>query len=164
MEYTFLQEYRISQELFATTGIKTVTKFRHYFYVPDKADLLMAYERLNPFPLELKTFYEEIGYGFMHRKGGINRMLDPVSLTVLNLLEGEYKYDRRIREIVTQNDIEQQLLFFEEQSGKFLSINRKDSGGKNAIYHKQDKLTDSLHEFIRQYHENKYWLDCMLDV
>jgi hypothetical protein len=163
-QYSFLQEYRLSKALFATAEIKTIMKFRHHFYTPYGVDLPMAYERLNPFPCELKTFYEEIGFGFMHcRKGEINRILDPVSLVIINLLEGEFRYDKRICGIVERHDIENRLLFFESQSGKFLSIERRDVNGRNAIYNEKHKVADSLYEFIRTYHNNINWLEAILD-
>lgn len=161
--FSFLSEYKLSKGLFVTTDIKTIMKFRHHFYTPYEVDLPIAYERLAPFPCELNLFYEEIGYGFMHcRKGEVNRVLDPVSLVIINLLEGEFRYDKRICEIVRQNDIEKQLLFFESKSGKFLAIDRKDIAGKNAIYYRKEKLTDSLSEFMTVYHNNKDWLEYMI--
>ena len=164
LPYSFLQKYKLSKDLLASTEVKTIMKFRHHFYTTYEVDLPLAYERLDPFPYELKTFYEEIGFGFMHcRKGEINRILDPVSLVIINLLEGEYLYDKRIREIVKQNDVETRLLFFESKDGKFLTIDRNDIKGKNAIYYKADKVVDSLYEFICKYDKNKDWLDYVLD-
>jgi hypothetical protein len=61
-------------------------KYPHHFYAPYPEDLPKALQTFDPFPAKLKTFYEQIGIGFIHwRKGLINRLLDPVSLVLVNL-------------------------------------------------------------------------------
>ena len=162
--YSFLKEYIFHEELFENDGVKSVMKFPHHFYTPHPVYMEKALAAIDPFPKELKCFYEEIGYGFMHRKSEkINRLFDPVSLMMINLLQEDFKYNKEIREEVAHYNIEKQLLFFQSGSGKYVVIDRTDNNGENAIYYRNHKLTDSLYEFICTYHKNKDWLEYVLD-
>ena len=112
--FSFLEEYKLRQDLFDDTGVEKVMKYPHHFYTPYPEDLPKALETFNPFPVELKAFYEQIGFGFMHRrKGKINRILDPVSLILVNLRLDECKYDKVLEKTLAQYDTGKQLLFFQ---------------------------------------------------
>jgi hypothetical protein len=160
MPYSYLQEYKLSESVFARLGVEKVMKFCHHFYTPHKIDLSKAYNNLDPFPVELKLFYETIGFGFMHRKDGVvNRILDPVSLFMINLLQDDFHYNAEVRNVVEMYDIDKQLLFFQTQSGKYIVLDRYDTEGKNAVYFQKEKLANSLSEFINTCHNNISWLD-----
>ena len=160
MTYTYLQKYKLKDSYFAELGIEKTMKLNHHFYTPHEIDLSKAYDKLIPFPVELKIFYETIGFGFMHRKNGdVNRIFDPVSLFMINLLQDDFQYNPEMRKIVEMYDINKQLLFFQLQLGQYVVIDRHDISGENAIYYHDEKLAGSLSEFIYTYHKNKNWLD-----
>ena len=139
-------------------------KFRHHFYAPYSEDLPKALETLNPFPYELKVFYEEIGFGFMHRrKGKVNRILDPVSLVLVNLRQDECRYDKKIEEALSYYDISKQLLFFQSNKGEYVAINRTETNSCNPVFYKKLNIADSLLEFITFFHKNEQWLEVMLE-
>ena len=161
--FTFLEEYKLREELFEGKGIEKVMKYKHHFYTPYPEDLPKALGTFNPFPSELKAFYEQIGFGFMHRrKGKINRLLDPISLILVNLQQDECRYDKNLKEQLANYDTGKQLLFFQSGKGEYIAINRTEKNGCNPVFYKKDKLTDSLLEFITSIHENDTWLDDML--
>ena len=161
--FSFIEEYKLREDLFEGKGIEKVMKYPHHFYTPYPADLPKALETFNPFPFELKVFYEQIGFGFMHRrKGKINRLLDPVSLILVNLRQEECRYDKDLEKALSLHDTSKQLLFFQSDKGEYIAINRRETNGCNSVFYKQSKLAASLLEFITSYHKNDYWLDDML--
>jgi hypothetical protein len=122
------------------------------------SDLISIAEALamfDPFPWELKLFYEEMGFGFMHRKKGeINLLLDPTSLVNINLLLGYNKDDVNINRAMQDCDINEQLLFFRTNDLHYLSISRKRIEGKNPVYYHGKMITDSLEKFLIYYNRN----------
>ena len=162
--FSFLEEFILREELFEGNGIEKVMKYPHHFYTPYPEDLPKALEIFNPFPFELKVFYEQIGFGFMHRrKGKINRLLDPVSLVLVNLRQDECRYDKILEEALTHYDTNKQLLFFQSHKGEYVAIDRTETNGCNPVFHKKQNLTDSLLEFITCFHKYEHWLDDILE-
>ena len=162
--FSFLEEYKLKEDLFEEKGLEKVMKYRHHFYMPYPEDLPKALATFDPFPVELKAFYEQTGFGFMHRrKGKSNRLLDPISLILINLRQDECKYDKFLEKTLAQYDTSKQLLFFHSDKGEYIAINRKDTNGSNSVFYKQHKLTGSLLEFITLYHKNEHWLDDMIE-
>ena len=163
--FSFLEEYKLREELFDDTGVEKVMKYPHHFYTPYPEDLPKALETFNPFPVELKAFYEQIGFGFMHRrKGKINRILDPVSLILVNLRLDECKYDKVLEKALAQYDTGKQLLFFQSDKGEYVAIAREETNGSNIVSYKQYTLADSLLEFITRFHKDRDWLDGLLEA
>ena len=157
--FSFLEEYKLREDLFEGKGIEKVMKYPHHFYAPYPEDLPKALETFDPFPYELKVFYEQIGFGFMHRrKGKINRLLDPVSLVLVNLRRDEYRYDKFLEKTLGYYDINRQLLFFQLDSGEYLAIDRTETNGCNRISYRDEKLSNSLLELLTNYHKDKYHL------
>lgn len=65
--------------------MKEVVKFKHYFFHLDSDDIQASYETFQPFPVELKVFYEEIGFGYFYcNKERVNRIFDPMTLVQVN--------------------------------------------------------------------------------
>lgn len=94
---------------------------KHNFYEVTSSVILEAENRLGiRFPKDLRNFYENIGYGFIHsnKKDSINRIIDPHSVADVRLREDVYEYNSEIDEYVEEN----QLLFFEVVEGLFLSV------------------------------------------
>jgi hypothetical protein len=162
--FSFLEEYKLHEDLFEGKGVEKAMKYRHHFYTPYPEDIPKALETFNPFPLELKAFYEQIGYGFMHRrKGKINRILDPVSLILVNLRLDECRYDKFLEKTLAQYDTERKLLFFQANNGEYVAIDREVKNGSNPVSYKQHKLADSLLQFITNCHKNNEWPEYFLE-
>ncbi|GHT15300.1 antitoxin YxxD [Bacteroidia bacterium] len=158
--FSFLEEYKLREDLFEGNGVEKVMKYTHHFYTPYPEDIPKALETFNPFPVELKAFYEQIGFGFMHRrKGKLNRVLDPVSLILVNLRQDECRYDKALERTLAHYDTDRQLLFFQSDKGEYIAIDRTETNGSNPVFYKHHKLTDSLHEFIAGFHKNESWLE-----
>jgi hypothetical protein len=157
--FSFLEQCKLREELFEGNGVKTVMKYPHHFYTPYPEDLPKALETFVPFPAELKAFYEQVGFGFMHRrKGKINRLLDPVSLILVNLRLDECRYDKTLERTLAYYDINRQLLFFQLDNGEYLAINRMETNGCNPIFYKEQKLSDSLLRLLTDYDKNRDYL------
>ncbi|MDR0574161.1 MAG: hypothetical protein LBG96_09070 [Tannerella sp.] len=60
--FSFLEQYKLREELFEGKGIEKVMKYPHHFYMPYPEDLPKALETFVPFPSELKAFYEQVGF------------------------------------------------------------------------------------------------------
>jgi len=162
--FSFLEEYILHEGLFEGEGLEQVMKYPHHFYTPYPEDIPKALAAFDPFPYELKIFYEQIGYGFMHRrKGEINRLLDPVSLILVNLMQDECRYDKKIKETLTHYDTGRQLLFFQTRGGEYIAINRTETNGCNPVFYRQLNLADSLLEFITLFHKYERWLYDLLE-
>ncbi|MDR2969371.1 MAG: hypothetical protein LBV32_07180 [Tannerellaceae bacterium] len=153
MQYTFLENYIITQEkIDKAIKEKSIRKLCHMFYPLSAADIDAAVQAFDPFPVELKTFYEEIGFGNFHcNKEYVNILLDPHSLVHVNGQKYRYSYDKEVERAL----VEGHLIFFRTHLYQYLTIEKKDHNGKNAIYYKKEKIADSLHSFIKDYDGNR---------
>ncbi|MDR2917874.1 MAG: hypothetical protein LBV72_00710 [Tannerella sp.] len=159
MTFLFLQTYKIDSNQVDVYEAKRIGKKRHLFFSVPEIDMLEAFKTFNPFPTELKNFYMEIGFGFLHRKKGqLNILLDPVSLVNSNLKLGYFKDDPYIENAFKHCNNEKQLLFFKMHTGQYLSINREEEKDKNAIFYKEKQITSSLYDFLRYYNNNPDYL------
>lgn len=129
------------------------------FYKLIKEDIEHVERELElQFPMELKNFFEEIGYGFV--KGSefnINRIMDPESIRDFRLGINDFEF---IPSIEIYREFENnKLVFFEANETAFMSIelgNQK----KNAVYYYDFKIADSLNEFLNNIMDNdKYYLE-----
>jgi|GEM_PF-255968 len=134
-------------------------QFKHTFYKLDIANLLEAEHRLGfTFPSELEAFYQEIGYGFMHRdmdSGRYDRFMSPDDVASVYLREDQYEADPDL-EIFDDPD---QLIFFAVIEGIYLTLDLKVKGEQSPVYYFDDKIADSIEEFMRKYDENPDFLD-----
>ncbi len=153
MQYSFLQDYIITQEkIDKAIKEKSIRKFRHMFYPLSATDIHEAVRSFDPFPIELKAFYEKIGFGNFHcNKEYVNCLLDPHSLVHVNQRKYRYSYDKEVERALTEGH----LIFFRTYMYQYLTIERKDYNGKNAIYYKKEKIADSLQSFIKDYDDNR---------
>ncbi|MDR2138346.1 MAG: hypothetical protein LBP50_02185, partial [Tannerella sp.] len=69
--------------------------------------------------------------------GKINRLLDPVSLILVNLRQDEFRYDKALEQTLACYDINRHLLFFQLNNGEYLAINRRETNGCNPIFYKK---------------------------
>jgi hypothetical protein len=153
MCYPFLQEYIITQEkIDEAIKEKSIRKLRHMFYPLSATDINAALTAFDPFPIELKTFYEKIGFGNFHcNKEFVNCLIDPHSLVHINQQKYRYRYDKEVEQAL----VDGHLIFFRTYMYQYLTIEMKDDNGKNAIYYKKEKIFDSLHAFLKDYDSNR---------
>ena len=153
MQYSFLQDYIITQEkIDKAIKEKSIRKLRHMFYPLSATDIHTAVQSFNPFPVELKTFYEEIGFGYFHcNREYVNCLSDPHSLIHINQRKYRYRYDKEVERAL----VEGHFIFFRTYMYQYLTIERKDNNGRNAIYYKKEKIADSLQSFIKDYDNNR---------
>lgn len=155
MNFAFLHSYKIDPLKVDISEAKEIGTLRHLFYAVPEIDIKEALTTFNPFPVELLNFYNELGFGFFHRrKGKLNILLDPMSLVNTNLRLGYFKEDPFIMEAFRHFDNEKQLLFFKTHAGQYLSIDRAEKQGKNAIYYKNKQIESSLYDFLYNYSKN----------
>jgi hypothetical protein len=159
MNYTYLHDFILSQENLATHKPKEWGKLRHNFYALDEEVLNEALTAFDPFPDELKNFYQEIGFGYFYcNKEGANRILDPYSLIAMNKLEGRFAYDIELKRAM----VDGHLVFFHTHLNQFLTIDRETVAGKNAIYYKKQRIAGSLRELFTHYAWDRDHLQCYI--
>jgi hypothetical protein len=162
MTYPFLQEFILTKEYIESLEPKEkerLGKLRHKFYILEDKVIQEALNILEPFPAELKQFWQEIGFGYFHcNRERANRIFDPYSLTQMNNLEDRFKYDTELERAL----VDGHLVFFHTSLYQFLTIERKDISGKNAVYYKKQKLSDSLLELLTHYDKNRNHLPYMI--
>jgi antitoxin YxxD len=136
------------------------SKSKHSFYKLDKSDILEAEQRLGyNFPLELRGFYTEIGYGFLcnEKKEMFDRVMDPGSVADFMLCEG--MYEGNAEDEYYDKDF---LVFFEVSEVSFIAMDltKENMTGKCPIYYFDTKIADSLLEFMQKMDEKMdYYLD-----
>ncbi|MHA7964467.1 SMI1/KNR4 family protein [Paenibacillus sp. CAU 1782] len=103
-------------------------------------------------PHELKSFYLEVGYGFI--KGSeysINRIMDPESVCDFRKREADYEC---YPDIEIYDDYEDgKLIFFECSESALISIDLND-GIENPIYYYDKQIAPSLKEFLIKMSQN----------
>ena len=72
-------------------------------------------------PKELKEFYKEVGYGFIHSKQyNFNRIMSPKSLCDFRFRKGQFDDSFELEEY--EEFERDQIIFFEISEGSYLSI------------------------------------------
>ena len=160
MNFSFLKKYQIIAKDLTPEEAKSVSKYRHCFFPVAEIDMMDALAAFDPFPLELKLFYQETGFGFFHRrKGDINYLLDPLSLINTNLQLGYFKEDVYIKQALEFCNIETQLLFFKTQSNHYFTIDRTGKHNENPVYYKGKLVEKSLFDFLDFCADSKSYLE-----
>lgn len=103
------------------------------------------------FPISLKTFYLEVGYGFIHSEvGNINRIMHPFSVRDFRLRQNDFEY---YPDIEIYDEFEgNKLIFFEGNEASLLSVGFNSEEGK--VFYYDEKLTDNFSDFIIKINEN----------
>ena len=112
------------------------------------------------FPLELRNFYLNIGYGFLkNSEYNINRIMDPESVRDFRLRKNDFEF---YPDIEVYNDVEDgKVIFYEVNESTLISIELCDKE-KNKIYLYDIKIADSLEEFLDKMLKNdSYYLDIL---
>ncbi|WP_434778953.1 SMI1/KNR4 family protein [Neisseria sp. Ec49-e6-T10] len=99
-------------------------------------------------PDELKEFYLNIGYGFIHSSvGNINRIMDPYSVRDFRLRQNDFEY---YPDIEIYDDFEEgKLIFFEANEVSMLSI-AIDNNKSRAIFYYNEEIATNFLEFINK--------------
>lgn len=103
------------------------------------------------FPISLKTFYLEVGYGFIHSEvGNINRIMHPFSVRDFRLRQNDFEY---YPDIEIYDEFEgNKLIFFEGNEASLLSVGFNSEEGK--VFYYDEKLTDNFSDFIIRINKN----------
>ena len=152
MSFEFLKVYIIEQE--------RKRLFKHNFYKVNTEYLKKIGSSLE-MPYELNLFYQEIGHGFMYDTDeffSIDRFLDPESFKKINNREKYYEFDPDL-ELYEDDFYKDKLIFFEVNEGVYLLINKNDINGKNAIYYFDEKIADSLEEFLIRFDQEGHYFE-----
>lgn len=131
---------------------------KHNFYKV-KFESIKLTETSIQLPVELKLFYEEVGYGFFYKKlDSIDRLLSPLQVKQINLREDFYEFDPDL-ELFKADFYKDKLIFFEVNEGNYLLINKRDEQDKNAIYYFDIKIADSLNEFLNRFDDEGHYFE-----
>jgi hypothetical protein len=128
------------------------------FYQVEPSEIEQAQETLGIlFPKDLKTFYEEVGYGFLaSSRDNFNRIMDPNSVCEFRTRTGQFAGYSELDDY--KSDEIDKLIFFEICEGCYLSIGfAKDNQGK--IFDGSNKIADSLSEFLDKYQADEGYFD-----
>lgn len=103
------------------------------------------------FPISLKTFYLEVGYGFIHSDvGNINRIMHPLSVRDFRLRQNDFEY---YPDIEIYDEFEgNKLIFFEGNEASLLSVGFNSEEGK--VFYYDEKVTDDFSDFIMEINED----------
>jgi len=152
MTYPFFYDFILSGAYLETLKPKEWGKLQHNFYALQEDVIQEAITAFDPFPAELKQFYQEIGFGYFHcNKERANRIFDPYSLIMMNRLEDRFAFDVELKRSL----VDGHLVFFQTFLNQYLTIDRETVNGKNAIYYKRQKISTSLSNLLSYYHNNR---------
>lgn len=133
---------------------------KHSFYPLSLKEIEEA-NILLKIPKELKIFYSIIGYGYMYNTDdsfSIDRLLSPNEFVKINLRQDYYEFDPTL-EYFNLPIYQTKLIFFEVVEGNYLLIDKKDINGKNAIYYFDEKIANSLDEFLDKFDKEGHYFE-----
>ena len=145
-------------DIYKVNDIHQSSNLKHKLYPVDITHIDVAEKNLQcKLPKELKQFYLEIGYGFFWQKDkrSFDRLLSPLELVQINLREDFYEFDPDL-EIYDEDN---KLIFLEVNEGLYLTIEKEDIDGKNAIYYFDKKISNSLKGFLIEFDKNASLID-----
>lgn len=162
MAYKFLDKYKIEYQKVEESEARRLGRLKHCFFAVPDLYIQKATFAINPFPVELLKFYEEIGFGFFHRTKDIGHiLLDPRSLVCTNMQVG-YFATEQVKEYIQLYDISQKLLFFQTFKEQYFAISRIAENGKNAIWYKEQKIEESLFDFLLHCSRDRNYLSLQI--
>ena len=139
---------------------KTSKKLKHSFYLVSQNEI-DTIDRELKIPYELKQFYSIVGFGYMFDSTeyySIDKFLSPDEFKKINFREEYYKFDPTL-EIFNTPEYKNKLIFFEVNEGVYLLIDKNDVKGKNAIYYFDDKIANSLDEFLMKFDKEGHYFE-----
>ena len=134
------------------------TNTKHTIYTID-SNLISEVEKFIIIPKELKNFYIEFGYGFFHVESDSSfKLMSPEEYQQINLKQDFYEFDPAL-EIYDNLYNDTKFLFFEVVEGTYLAIDKEDCNGKNAIYYFDERIANSLEEFIIKFDTERTYFE-----
>lgn len=112
-------------------------------------------------PHELLLFYENIGYGLFFDTPdsySIDRLYSPSEFCKINLREDYYTDDPTL-DYYDHKKFENYKIFFEVVEGNYLLIADNEDKGKNAIIYINEKIADSLEEFLNRFNDEGHYFE-----
>ena len=158
MKYTFLNKFKIAYKEVEESEAKRIGRLKHCFFSLPELYIQKAILDLDPFPIELRELYEEVGFGFLHRgKNTGSCLIDAMSLIYINTREG-YLVADKVQEYLDCYDTMQKLLFFHTFEEQYFAISRIEENGQNAVWYKDEMIEKSLYDFLHHYSTNSEYL------
>jgi len=125
-------------------------------------DILKAEQRMNiSFPIDLKQFYLEVGYGFIKAQSdnAINRILGTGTVADISLREGIFEFNPDLDDLY---DDQNKLIFFEVNEGVYISIDLQLVN--NPVFYFDIQIADSLEDFFKKFlNDNEYYINLIED-
>ena len=149
--FDFLKKYIIKNE---------GEKLKHSFYKLDEQEISRIEKEIF-IPKELKQFYSEIGFGYMYdtpESFSVDRFLSPDEYLKINLRIDYYEFYPALN-FYNTDFFKDYLIFFEVVEGNYLLINKKDDNGKNSILYIDEKIADSLEEFLVRFDKEGHYFE-----
>lgn len=150
MNLDFIKKYIVLNE--SDSSNENYKKLKHHLFRLKRNEINGVNDEIK-IPLELDFFFKEVGYVFFFQQNDsyFDRFLDVFSFKKINLRQDYYEFDP---DLDSHNKYKDKLIFFEVNEGVYLLIEKKASNGKNAIYYFDEKIADSLEEFLIRF-DNK---------
>ncbi|TPN89236.1 SMI1/KNR4 family protein [Aquimarina algicola] len=154
-KYDFLKKYVLNNSGEQNQELR----LKHYFYPINQNYIKSIQEKLH-IPIELQEFWETIGYGFFHKHVDLstNRFMGPETFQMINLREDFYEFDPDL-DLYEEIEYQDKLIFFEVNESVYLLISKQDIDGKNAIYYFNEKIADSLEEFLIRFDKEGHYYE-----
>ncbi len=158
-DFSFLTRYVLPS---ASIEVREQHKHLKHFLFPLDKKIIEETEENIFIPVELKKFYQQVGYGFFFQenKYSINTFLDPDTFKSINLRSEPYEFDPSL-DLFEEPEYQDKLVFFELNEGTYLLIDKNDIMGKNSVYYFDEKIANSLEEFLRNFDANSDLLDSL---
>lgn len=138
--YSIFKEYVVMNEE-VENGKKMI------FYPVTIDEINAAEKQMNKkFPVSIRQFYQEIGWGFFEdeEKSFINLLMSPSDVADFYCAKGNYVYAEE-REFLEENE----FVFFEVDSNCHITLNMENDT-ETGIYFGEDKIAESLPEFLQK--------------
>ncbi len=157
MNLEFLKKYILPSETHSSN--EEYKELKHHFFRLGNDEIVLVEDEIK-IPKELKEFFVTIGYGFFfhQNKSSFDRLLDVISFKKVNLRQDYYEFDPDL-ELYSHNKYQDKLIFFEVNEGVYLLIDKEATDGKNAIYYFDQKIADSLEEFLIKFDREEYYFE-----
>ncbi len=156
-DFSFLEQY-----ILPSTSEEERDKnkdYKHFLFM-STSQVINSVNSTLPIPIELKQFFENVGYGFFFQQDKISfdSLLNPNSFKIINLREEYYEFDPDL-ELYEEEEYQDKLIFFEVNEGVYLLISKEAVNGKNAIYYFDEKIADSLEEFLIKFDKDSSYFE-----
>lgn len=128
------------------------------FYSVNKEMIITAEQNMGIIiPSILKSFYEEIGYGFLEtKKYNINRIMGPSSIEEFRLCKGQFENSDEVE--ILEKYTSDKVIFFEVNESLYLSIGIA-KGNIGKVFYYDEMIAETLDEFFERYITNeRYFL------